>query len=367
MFKRKRCVALCAILVVIALLAGCGGPAPAQSSAVPSSNSEKSAEGEKKFTPAAEIKVPAGKKSLSMPVDKVADKEIRIASVMLQNNPFGAAVAVGQNWAKEILADRNCKVDIIAVEDFDAQKWVNVIQSLIDAEYDAICFYGLGESLMPVAQKGHDAGIKMITFNTDAATVDTEAGEGIADGFYNQNGFEGGKKCAEALMKEIGDEGGEYIIITGDFAVLGHELRRTGFRSIVDANSKFELKGEFENDDKAETAYSVMTDAISANPKLKGVYVTAGGPSGAAKAIEDAGKAGQIKMVCHDVLAEIAPYIENGTVSACLDQDPFNQGCQPIIDAFNNLCDGVPIPKVTFYEGVFAHPDDVRDLFPELF
>ena len=85
------------------------------------------------------------------------------------------------------------------------------------------------------------------------------------------------------------------------------------------------------------------------------------------KAIEDAGKVGEIKMVCHDVLAEIAPYIASGTVSACLDQDPFNQGAQPVIDAFNNLVAGTEIPKVTFYEGTMAHPEDVETLFPELF
>lgn len=366
MFK-KTLVALLAILMVVAMFAGCAkAPVdePVDQPDAPVDQPVDVPAGD--FTPAAEIEVPAGKTSLSMPVDQVAEKQIKIATVMVQNNPFGAAVLVGQNWAKEILADRNCVVDCISVEDFDAQKWSNAIQNLIDAQYDAICYFGIGEALINTTQTGLDAGIKMITFNTDAATADTEPGEGIALGFYNQNGFEGGKKCGTALMEAMGGAG-EYIIITGDFAVLGHELRRTGARSILDENADMILKGEFENDDKAETAYSVMSDAIVANPNLKGVYVTAGGPSGAAKAIEDAGKVGEIKMVCHDVLAEIAPYIASGTVSACLDQDPFNQGAQPVIDAFNNIVAGTEIPKVTFYEGTMAHPDDVETLFPELF
>jgi len=367
MFK-KTLVALLAILMVVAMFAGCAKADVDEPVVDEPAVDEPAGEGgeEAAFTPAAEIEVPAGKVSLSMPVDQVAEKELKIATCMVQNNPFGAAVLVGQNWAKEILADRNCVVDCISVEDFDAQKWSNAIQNLIDAQYDAICYFGIGEALIPVTQAGLDAGIKMITFNTDAATADTEPGEGLALGFYNQNGFEGGKQCGTALMEAMGGKG-EYIIITGDFAVLGHELRRTGARSILDANPDMILKGEFENDDKSETAYSVMSDAIVANPNLAGVYVTAGGPSGAAKAIEDAGKVGEIKMVCHDVLAEIAPYVASGTVSACLDQDPFNQGCQPVIDAFNNIVAGVEIPKVTFYEGTMAHPEDVESLFPELF
>ena len=73
-------------------------------------------------------------------------------------------------------------------------------------------------------------------------------------------------------------------------------------------------------------------------------------------------------LVCHDVLEETAPYIASGTIKGCMDQDPFNQGAQPVIDAFNQLVAGEgPKEEVNWYEGVMATPDTVKELFPELF
>jgi ABC-type sugar transport system substrate-binding protein len=246
------------------------------------------------------------------------------------------------------------------VEDFDAQKWVTVVENCIASGYDAICFMGLSEAMIPVTNKGVDAGILMFVFNGDS-------GEGSKrQAFFGQEHLDGGAQCGRALEEVMGGEG-KYGIITGDFSVLSHEQRRTGARSVMDANANLKLVGEWMNNDKMEEAYSLTTDMLTANPDLGGVYVTAGGPSGAAKAVEDAGKAGEVKVVCHDVLMESAPYIASGTIQACLDQDPFNQGYHPVIAAFNQLVAGIVPAEYNWYDGVMATPATVKDLFPELF
>lgn len=312
------------------------------------------------FVPGAEIVPPAGKTLLSIPADKVAEKPLRIATIMVHNNPFGAAVLFGQNFSKEVLADRNCTVDCIAIADFDAKTWADTLESCIAAGYDAICYFGISEALQSVTDKGVDEGILMYTFNTEPGNNSKR------QAWFGQSGVEGGKQCGKALEELMGGEG-KYAIITGDFAVLGHEERRLGAREILDANNKLVLVGEYENNDKAEEAYTHTVNLITANPDLKGIYVTAGGPSGAAKAIEEAGLQDQIMLVCHDVLAETAPYIAAGTIKACLDQDPFNQGYQPVVAAFNTLVGEKAPPSQTFYKGVMATPATVKDLFPELF
>ncbi len=312
------------------------------------------------FVKAADLTPPPGKKPLVLPVDKVAEKPLKIATIMVQNNPFGVAVLQGQNYAKEILADRNATVDCLSVEDFDPQKWVMVIENCIASGYDAICFLGLSDAMQAVTDKGVDEGILMYTFNTDPGEHSKR------QAYFGLDDFAGGQRCGEALEKLMGGEG-KYGIITGNFSVLGHEKRRQGARSVLDKNAKVTVVGEWMNNDKAETAYSLATDMMTVNPDLKGIYVTAGGPSGAAKAVEDAGKTGQIAIVCHDVLAESAPYIESGAIKACLDQDPFNQGYQPVVAAFNKLVAGQTPPAVTLYDGIVATPENVKTLFPELF
>ena len=90
------------------------------------------------FTPAAEIQAPPGHPLIGLPVDQVSDKQIRIATIMVQNNPFGMAVMEGTLFAKEILKDRNCKVDWISVDDFDPQKYESAMQNVITAQYIGI-------------------------------------------------------------------------------------------------------------------------------------------------------------------------------------------------------------------------------------
>jgi len=360
---RKSIIAVILSLLCVALLAGCSTPPAAEAPAAEAPAAEApaaEAPAAADFVKAADIVAPAGKTLLDLPADQVADRPLKIATIMVQNNPFGAAVLQGQNFAKQVLADRNCTVDCLSVEDFDAQKWVTVIENCIASGYDAICYMGLSEALVPVTQKGIDQGILMFSFNTPVGEASVELA------FFGQDCQIGGEIVGGELEKVMNGEG-KYGIITGDFSVISHEQRRTGARSILDQNANMSLVGEWMNNDKAEEAYTLATDMMTANPDLGGIYVTAGGPSGAAKAVEDAGKAGVIMVVCHDVLAESAPYIANGTIQACLDQDPFNQGYHPVVAAFNQLVTGVPPEPYNWYEGVVATPANVKDLFPELF
>lgn len=366
MLKKKALATLVAAVTCVSMLAGCGSsagtetakkePAAKESTDKPADTAKASGE----FAKAADLKAPAGKKLLSLPADKVSEKPLKIATIMVQNNPFGAAVLTGQEYAKKVLEDRNCVVDCISVEDFDAQKWSSTIQNCIATDYDAICFFGISEALQPVVDEGVDAGILMYAFNTEPGK------ESKRQAWFGMDDYAAGEACGKALEKLTGGEG-EYGIITGDFSVLGHELRRTGARSILDNVQGLKLVGEYENKDKSEEAYNVATNMITANPNLKAIYVTAGGPSGAAKAIEDAGKKGEIILVCHDVLEETAPYIESGLISTCIDQDPFNQGYQPVVAAFNTLVGETAPEDKTFYDAVVATPDNVKDLFPEYF
>ena len=111
------------------------------------------------FTPAEEIEVPAGKTLRSLPVDQEAEEEIKIASICVQNNPWGAAVMVGQEYAKQILADRNCVVDVISVDSFDAMSWTSAIENCTASGYDAICIFGVSDELNDCVNKAIEADI----------------------------------------------------------------------------------------------------------------------------------------------------------------------------------------------------------------
>jgi ABC-type sugar transport system substrate-binding protein len=310
------------------------------------------------FAPAATIKPPPGHTLFGLPADQKAKKPVRIAEIMVQNNPFGKAVKEGADFAGKVLKDRNAKVDWISVPDFDPQKFEAAMQNVITAQYDAVALFGLSEALQPVTDKAVAAGILVYTFNTEPGMKSKR------QAYWGQDGFAGGAKCGQLLADAMGASG-KYAIITGSFNVLGHELRRKGARSVLDKNANMKLVGEFENQDKAEEAYNVTQNLLTSNPDIKGIYVTAGGPFGAAKAIKDAGLTGKVKLVCHDWMQETVGYVRSGEVTAVLDQDPFNQGYAPVVAAFNKLVANVDPKEVNWFEGDVATPQNVNQKIPK--
>jgi ABC-type sugar transport system substrate-binding protein len=312
------------------------------------------------MTPAAQIQAPPGVTLLSLPVDQVSDRPLRIAALMMQTNPFGIVVWDGQRFAGQILADRNVLVTTINAPDWDVVAWTNLIDQCIAAGYDAIVTFGVSNALTPAIRRARDAGIPVFLFNSQLDAPRYH----IA--WYGQGGMDGGRRVGSQLATLMGYTG-EFAIITGDFTSIGHEQRRLGAREVLDAIPGMTLVAEIENHDTIEGAFDRTQELITAFPNLRGIYVTAGGPSGAARALINAGLQDQIILVCHDVLPAVAQYIADGVIRAALDQDPFNQGFQPIIDAFNYIVAGIRPPAETFYDGAMVTPATVRHLFPGFF
>jgi ribose transport system substrate-binding protein len=113
-------------------------------------------------------------------------------------------------------------------------------------------------------------------------------------------------------------------IITGFFNVEAHEFRRKGFEDYLAKNNPdVQIVGKVENNDKGDVAYTQANDFMSSNPDLAGIYVTAGGPFGAAKAVKDAGKTGKVQVVSFDFVDETMAYVQKGVIYGTIGQDPF--------------------------------------------
>lgn len=358
MFRKVWASVLVVFVVCAVFISGCGNSTTPVASENKPVEAVAATTAKAEFVKAADIKAPPAVKLMGLPADVVSDKQIRIATIMVQNNPFGAAVKLGTDFATDILKDRNAQVDWISVPDFDAKKFEEAIQTAITAKYDAITLFGLSEALQPAVDKAIDAGILVYTFNCEPGDKSKR------QAFWGQDGFWGGQTIGAALEKAMGGKG-EYAIITGSFAVLGHEIRRKGARDIIDKNKDMKLVGEFENQDKSEEAYNIVQNLLTAHPNIKGIYVTAGGPFGAAKALKDANMKGKVVLVAHDWMKETVPYIREGYISAVLDQDPFNQGYAPVIAAFNKLAANQDPQEINFIVGDIATPENVNEKIPK--
>ena len=266
------------------------------------------------------------------PVDKQPGKAMKIAVLGLENNPFWIPVKEGTQKAAEELAPYGVTVDwIVPGDQHTAEVFGAAIDAAIAQEYDAIATIAGDSGVAPFIDKAVAAGIPVATFNSE---TNTENGRLF---FVGADLYLQGQTAGKAMADAIGGKG-KVAIITGFFAVEAHELRRTGFVDYLKENNPdVEIVGEVENTDKGDIAYTQAQDFMSANPDLAGIYVTAGGPFGAAAAVEDAGKTGQIKVISYDFVDETMQYVKKGVIYATLGQDPFAQGHDPAIRLFNYL------------------------------
>jgi ABC-type sugar transport system substrate-binding protein len=96
---------------------------------------------------------------------------------------------------------------------------------------------------------------------------------------------------------------------------------------------------------------------MNSTPDLSAIYVTAGGPFGAAKAVQDAGKAGKVKIYCYDFVDETMAFLKKGVISGTIGQNPFAQGHDPVIRLYNYLvAQQVPPYAKLLTEAAYATP-----------
>ena len=273
------------------------------------------------------------------PLNVMPQEPLRIAVLGLENNPFWIPVKEGTLAAAEELAAYNTTVDwIVPGDTHTADDFSGGVEAAVAQEYDAIATIAGDAGLVPFINAAVEAGIPVATFNSETDAPNDRMFFVGAD-LYLQ-----GQTAADAMAEAIGGEG-KVGIITGFFAVEAHELRRTGFTDrLAEAYPNIEVVAEVENTDQGDIAFNQAQDMMLANPDLAGIYVTAGGPFGAAAAVADAGMTGQVWVVSFDFVDETMQYVKDGVIYATIGQNPYAQGHDPAVRLFNYLVAGKTPP-----------------------
>lgn len=329
------------LLVLIALVAGCTtvAPAPAAPAAQPAAPAAANVvvvdEVQRQPAPPFDSACTAADEGVVTPVDLMPDRPLKIAVLGLENNPFWIPVKEGTLKAAEELKPYNVTVDwIVPGESHVANDFLGGVEAVIAQEYDALATIAGDAGLVPYIDRAVDAGIPVATFNSETAAPNKRLFFVGAD-LYKQ-----GEAAGQAMADAIGGAG-KVGVITGFFAVEAHELRRKGFEDFLAANyPDIEIVAQVENSDQGDIAFTQAQDMMTANPDLAGIYVTAGGPFGAAAAVEAAGKTGEVKVISFDFVDETMEFVKKGVISGTIGQGPFAQGHDPAIRLFNYLMTG---------------------------
>lgn len=160
----------------------------------------------------------------------------------------------------------------------------------------------------------NDAGIHVSTFDNDAPDSNRP--------YYcgHSKNYEDGKETAESLAAFLGEEG-QVAVLAGSLAAINHQERVQGFVDGIAQYPNMEIVDSQADDDSIEVALSVTEGYLTAYPELKAIFgCNAASPIGAARAIKEAGKVGEITVVGMAENEEAMQLVEEGVISVTLKQ-----------------------------------------------
>ncbi|RPJ87329.1 MAG: hypothetical protein EHM18_01670 [Acidobacteria bacterium] len=186
--------------------------------------------------------------------------------------------------------------------------------------------------------------------------------------YVGADSFLEGRACGEAMGEAL-NRVGRVAVINSIPSASGPGVRRKGFISAI--HERFpgiEIVTTIQATENPEIAFEETRKLLRETPNLQGLYVTAGAtPQAVARAVIEAGRQGQIKIVSHDLVDETMRLVQQGIITATLGQDPFAQGHEPVIHLYNYLAAGwrPPAPRLLTHVDVvtrenyeqFWHPD----------
>src|SRR6201991_291354 len=240
------------------------------------------------------------------------DDRVSVAFVpKLQGIPYFEAMNTGgQRAAQELGIEWIYRGGTTA----DPAAQTDIVNSLIQQRVDVLVVAPNDpDSMAPVLQEAADAGIRVMTSDTDAPNSVREA-------FVNQASPEGvGTALTDALLEAMGGQGKYAIVSCGQTAANLNSWIEVQRRVTAEKYPNAQIVDVvYAGEDEAQSV-TMAKDLMNAHPDLKGLVgeCTASAP-GVAKAVTEAGKIGQVSTVGLGTPQSMKQYLENGSSSAAI-------------------------------------------------
>jgi rhamnose transport system substrate-binding protein len=241
-----------------------------------------------------------------------AEDKVTVAFVpKLQGIPYFEAMNTGGQQAAQELG-----IEWIyrGASTADPGAQTEIVNSLIQQRVDVLVVAPNDpDSMAPVLQEAADAGIKVMTSDTDAPNS-------VREVFVNQASPEGvGTALTDALLEAMGGQGKYAIVSCGQTAANLNSWIEVQKRVTAEKYPNAEIVDiVYAGEDEAQ-AVTMAKDLMNAHPDLKGLVgeCTASAP-GVAKAVTEAGKVGQVFTVGLGTPQSMKQYLENGSSSAAI-------------------------------------------------
>ncbi|MDD9268932.1 substrate-binding domain-containing protein [Paenibacillus sp. GCM10023248] len=222
-------------------------------------------------------------------------------------------------WAAA--AETGTEVKVVGTDaEKDVDEQIRILREMIALKPKAIVLAALDyERTVPVAQEIVRAGIPLVT-------VDSGLKGGISKSFIATDNAEAGRKAAHALVQALPEKGQVAILnfVKGSSTSIEREK---GLREVLQKENGIRLLDTLYSEGSSDRAYAITKALLTDYPQLKAI-VGLNEPStlGAAKALRDLRKPGEVKLIGFDSSYEEIGFLEEEIIQAIVVQKPFNMG-----------------------------------------
>ena len=255
------------------------------------------------------------------------------------HNPFVQELLAGVHNAQEEFSAFGIEVITKIMTTLEPSEQLNIINELVDLNVSGMAVFPLNNPQV-FSKVNHliENQMAVITFNSRV--------EGIHHlCFIGQNHYKGGRTAA-GLMSKTCPPGTNIGVIISSHNLSCHQDRLRGFKDKLDElHSNFNILDIQENQDRKDEAFRITLEYCNNYPELGAIYLTSGGISGIASALEVAEKTHQIKIICHDIATDTITLLKKGIVDFALGQNPVQQGYQLVKTLFEYLIKNICPPE----------------------
>ncbi len=263
------------------------------------------------------------------PVNQSSSKHLKLIMMCPLDHPFWKSVQQGALYAQNELKGKNVEVEYIGFDKVD-HTFNTVLNERIEEGCDGLILPGFVQDIEKCVEKANRKNIPVMAFNCDFAPGTQRLS------YFGPDIPAASKLAGELIAKGIGDEG-EIVIFVGDITTSICHIRRDNLIAVLSRHRSVRVVAEVDKIRSEEAVYKKTKELLNSYPNLKGIVIISSGAPSASKAIEEAGRTGQVKVFCFDYDDEIVELIKKGLVHTAMGQDPFGQGHDPIIYLYNYL------------------------------
>jgi len=234
---------------------------------------------------------------------------------------FWDSVRKGAQCAASTMTDVKVQWDGVTAET-DVTGQVNLLQNFLTRQVDGLIYAATdAKVLTQVSQDALSRNVPVI--NIDSGTNPQPSNVPV----FATDNVAAARKAADLLADALGPGEHKVAFIPFQPGTVTNDQRTKGFKEGLAKHPNLTLVAEQSSNSDPNTALSVTENILTANPTLDGIFAAnEPGVVGATNALNQAGKAGKIKLIGWDASPDEVKGVKSGAITALVVQNPFRMG-----------------------------------------